>query len=134
MDRCTLSWRRRFKTRHRLFGTYLPDIPESIPHSGSAKYRRPEKRKVPKSPNGICEKAIWYSSAAVVPAKGSSRRYLSQKWEIHSCQYQQRSDCQSTERRLLHQTLDIRRKNTLIINLKTYRIMKSFIEQSYLSA
>ena len=44
-DWCSLSWRRRFKTRYRLFGTHLPDIPESIPHSGSAKYRRPEKRK-----------------------------------------------------------------------------------------
>ena len=30
---------------NRLFGTHLPDIPESIPYSGSAKYRRPEKRK-----------------------------------------------------------------------------------------
>ena len=36
---------RGFKTRYRLFGTHLPDIPESIPYSGSAKYRRPEKRK-----------------------------------------------------------------------------------------
>lgn len=38
MDWCSLSWRRRFKTRYRLFGTHLPDIPESIPYSGSAKY------------------------------------------------------------------------------------------------
>ena len=127
MDRCTLSWRRRFKTRHRLFGTYLPDIPESIPYSGSAKYRRPEKRKYQSRQTEFARRRSGILQQQSFRQKGSSRRYLSQKWEIHSCQYQQRSDCQSTERRLLHQTLDIRRKNTLIINLKTYRIMKSFI-------
>lgn len=43
------------------------------------------RKKVPKSPNGICEKAIWYSSAVAVPEKGSSRRYLSQNGKfIHA--------------------------------------------------